>query len=189
MLAINYKNRIAQPIISSLYNNVSKCITTNITNTKFARHDNTIPLTYTIIHHQTRYYSQSSPYNHYTYNSNGPYNRQDWHATTILSVRKGNDVVVIGDGQVSIGASVVKDNARKVRIIGNNKVITGFAGASADCFALLDRLEKKLDEHPNQLLRACVEMAKEWRTDKFLRMLYQLCIYYINECWFILFGC
>ena len=93
------------------------------------------------------------------------------HATTILSVRKGGDVVVIGDGQVTLGSTVVKPNARKVRVIGGGKVIAGFAGSTADCFALLEQLEKKLDEFPGQLLRASVELAKMWRTDKYLRHL------------------
>lgn len=93
------------------------------------------------------------------------------HGTTILAVRKGRDVVVIGDGQVSMGGTVFKPNARKVRIIGGGKVICGFAGSTADCFALLDALEKKLEEYPGQLLRAGVELAKMWRTDKFLRHL------------------
>jgi len=93
------------------------------------------------------------------------------HGTTILAVRRGSDVVVIGDGQVSMGGTVFKPNARKVRVIGGGKVITGFAGSTADCFALLDALEKKLDEYPGQLLRACVELAKMWRTDKYLRHL------------------
>lgn len=86
-------------------------------------------------------------------------------------MRKGRDVVVIGDGQVSMGGTVFKPNARKVRIIGGGKVICGFAGSTADCFALLDALEKKLEEYPGQLLRAGVELAKMWRTDKFLRHL------------------
>jgi hypothetical protein len=97
------------------------------------------------------------------------------HGTTILAVRRGKDVVVIGDGQVSMGGTVFKPNARKVRIIGNGKVICGFAGSTADCFALLDALEKKLEEYPGQLLRAGVELAKMWRTDKFLRHLEVTC--------------
>ena len=108
----------------------------------------------------------------------GAYEQRDWHATTILSVRKGNEVVVIGDGQVSLGSTVIKDNARKVRVLSGAEgsphkysVITGFAGSTADCFALLDKLEKKLEQYPKQLLRAAVEMAKEWRTDKYLRQL------------------
>ena len=94
------------------------------------------------------------------------------HATTIVSVRKGDTVVIAGDGQVSLGQTVIKGNARKVRRIGkNNDVITGFAGATADAFTLLERLEKKLEQYPGQLMRACVELAKDWRTDKYLRNL------------------
>ncbi|MEM9278493.1 MAG: ATP-dependent protease subunit HslV [Pseudomonadota bacterium] len=94
------------------------------------------------------------------------------HATTIVTVRKDGKVVIAGDGQVSLGQTVIKGNARKVRRIGkNNDVITGFAGATADAFTLLDRLEKKLEQYPGQLMRACVELAKDWRTDKYLRNL------------------
>lgn len=94
------------------------------------------------------------------------------HATTIVTVRKNGKVVIAGDGQVSLGQTVIKGNAKKVRRIGkNNDVITGFAGATADAFTLLDRLEKKLEQYPGQLLRACVELAKDWRTDKYLRNL------------------
>ena len=94
-----------------------------------------------------------------------------WHGTTILSVRRNGHVVVAGDGQVSLGNTVVKGNARKVRRIGNGGVITGFAGATADAFTLLERLEAKLERFPNQLERACVELAKDWRTDRYLRRL------------------
>ncbi|CAK0751628.1 peptidase component of the HslVU protease [Azospirillaceae bacterium] len=94
-----------------------------------------------------------------------------WHGTTILSVRKNGTVVIAGDGQVSMGATIVKANARKVRRIGNGGVIAGFAGATADAFALFERLEAKLEQHPAQLTRACVEMAKDWRTDRYLRRL------------------
>jgi len=94
-----------------------------------------------------------------------------WHATTILAVRKGKDVVVIGDGQVSAGPIVVKPNARKVRRVGGGKVIAGFAGTTADAFTLMERLETHLEEYPGQLLRASVEMAKQWRTDRYLRHL------------------
>ncbi|GER05947.1 ATP-dependent protease subunit HslV [Iodidimonas muriae] len=94
-----------------------------------------------------------------------------WHGTTILCVRKGGTVVMAGDGQVSMGQTVVKNNARKVRRIGNGQVITGFAGATADAFTLLERLEAKLERHPGQLMRACVELAKDWRTDRYLRRL------------------
>jgi ATP-dependent HslUV protease subunit HslV len=94
-----------------------------------------------------------------------------WHGTTILSVRKGGKVVIAGDGQVSLGATVIKSNARKVRPLGEGRVIAGFAGATADAFALFERLEAKLEKHPGQLARACVEMAKDWRTDRYLRRL------------------
>jgi ATP-dependent HslUV protease subunit HslV len=91
--------------------------------------------------------------------------------TTILSVRKGSQVVIAGDGQVTMGNAVVKANARKVRFIGNGDVIVGFAGATADAFTLFEKLESKLDQYPGQLQRACVELAKDWRTDKYLRKL------------------
>src|SRR5262252_6656364 len=94
-----------------------------------------------------------------------------WHGTTILSVRKGGQVVVAGDGQVTLGNTVVKSNAKKVRRVGKGNVIAGFAGATADAFALFERLEAKLEQHPNQLARACVELAKDWRTDRYLRRL------------------
>lgn len=94
-----------------------------------------------------------------------------WHGTTILSVRKGGRVVVAGDGQVTLGNTVVKANARKVRPLGNGSVLAGFAGATADAFTLFERLEAKLEKHPGQLTRACVELAKDWRTDRYLRRL------------------
>ncbi len=94
-----------------------------------------------------------------------------WHGTTILSVRKGGRVVVAGDGQVSLGATVLKANARKVRPLADGRVIAGFAGATADAFALFERLEGKLEQYKGQLARACVEMAKDWRTDRYLRRL------------------
>ncbi|MCY0092831.1 ATP-dependent protease subunit HslV [Hoeflea ulvae] len=94
------------------------------------------------------------------------------HATTIITVRKGNQVVMAGDGQVSLGQTVMKANARKVRRIGkDNSVIAGFAGATADAFTLLERLEAKLEQYPDQLTRAAVELAKDWRTDRYLRRL------------------
>ena len=93
------------------------------------------------------------------------------HATTILMVRKGNKVVIGGDGQVSLGPTIVKGNARKVRRLAKGHVIAGFAGATADAFTLFERLEGKLEQYPTQLLRACVEMAKDWRTDRYLRRL------------------
>jgi len=99
----------------------------------------------------------------------------NWHGTTILCVRKGNRVIIGGDGQVSMGATIVKANARKVRRLksgsSGSDVIAGFAGATADAFALFERLEGKLEKHPGQLMRACVEMAKDWRTDRYLRRL------------------
>jgi len=94
-----------------------------------------------------------------------------WHGTTILCVRKGGRVVIAGDGQVSFGQTVIKSNARKVRRLGDGSVIGGFAGATADAFTLFERLEGKLEKHPNQLTRACVELAKDWRTDRYLRRL------------------
>lgn len=94
-----------------------------------------------------------------------------WHGTTILSVRKGDSVVIAGDGQVSMGQTVIKSNARKVRRLGDGSVIAGFAGATADAFTLFERLEAKLEQHPGQLTRACVELAKDWRTDRYLRRL------------------
>lgn len=94
-----------------------------------------------------------------------------WRGTTIISVRKGDDVVIAGDGQVSMGNTVLKSNARKVRRLGKGDIIAGFAGATADAFTLFERLESKLEAHPGQLTRACVELAKDWRTDKYLRRL------------------
>jgi ATP-dependent HslUV protease subunit HslV len=94
-----------------------------------------------------------------------------WHGTTILSVRRGDQVVIAGDGQVSLGQTIIKSNARKVRRLGKGEVIAGFAGATADAFTLFERLEAKLESHPGQLTRACVELAKDWRTDRYLRRL------------------
>ncbi len=94
-----------------------------------------------------------------------------WHGTTIISVRKGNEVAIAGDGQVSLGNTVIKGTAQKVRKLGDGSVIAGFAGATADAFTLFERLEAKLEKHPKQLTRACVELAKDWRTDKYLRRL------------------
>lgn len=94
-----------------------------------------------------------------------------WHGTTILSVRKGGKVVIAGDGQVSLGQTVIKANARKVRRVGKGDVIVGFAGATADAFTLVERLEGKLERFPGNLTRAAVDLAKDWRTDRFLRRL------------------
>lgn len=96
---------------------------------------------------------------------------QPFRTTTILSVRKEREVVMIGDGQVTLGNTQMKPNAQKIRTLNNGKVIAGFAGATADCFALMERLETKLEEYPGQLLRAGVELAKLWRTEKYLRHL------------------
>jgi len=99
-------------------------------------------------------------------------NSSAWYGTTIISVRRGSEVVIAGDGQVSLGNICIKSNAHKVRRIGPKKnVIAGFAGATADAFALFERLETKLEKYPTQLMRACVELAKDWRTDKYLRRL------------------
>ena len=100
-----------------------------------------------------------------------PNETQVWHGTTILTVRKGGKVVVGGDGQVSIGQTVIKSNAKKVRKLGKGDVIGGFAGATADAFTLFERLESKLEQYPGQLTRAAVELAKDWRTDRYLRRL------------------
>ena len=98
--------------------------------------------------------------------------RQDlWHGTTILSIRKGDKVIIAGDGQVSLGQTIIKSNAKKVRQLGNGTVIAGFAGATADALTLFERLEEKLERHPGQLARAAVELAKDWRMDRYLRRL------------------
>ena len=94
-----------------------------------------------------------------------------WHGTTILTVRKGGTVVIGGDGQVTVGQTIIKANAKKVRKLGKGDVIGGFAGATADAFTLFERLESKLEQYPGQLLRASVELAKDWRTDRYLRRL------------------
>ena len=100
-----------------------------------------------------------------------PGRAESWHGTTIIMVRKGGRTVIGGDGQVSIGQTIVKGNAKKVRRLGKGDVIGGFAGATADAFTLFERLEAKLDQYPRQLVRACVELAKDWRTDRYLRRL------------------
>ena len=111
-----------------------------------------------------------------------------WHGTTILSVRKGGRVVIAGDGQVSFGQTVIKSNAKKVRRLGGGTVIAGFAGATADAFTLFERLEAKLDKHAGQLVRACVEMAKDWRTDRYLRRLEALMAVADKDASFMLSG-
>ncbi len=98
-------------------------------------------------------------------------NPASWRGTTIVTVRKDGRVVIAGDGQVSLGQTVIKSQARKVRPLGSGNVIAGFAGATADAFTLFERLEAKLEQYPDQLMRACVELAKDWRTDRYLRRL------------------
>lgn len=111
-----------------------------------------------------------------------------WHATTILTVRKGGKVVIAGDGQVSLGATIIKGNAKKVRKLGRGDVIGGFAGATADAFTLFERLEAKLEQYPGQLMRAAVELAKDWRTDRYLRRLEAMMIVADAETTLVLTG-
>jgi len=111
-----------------------------------------------------------------------------WHATTILTVRKDGAVVIAGDGQVSIGQTIVKANAKKVRRLGKGEVIAGFAGATADAFTLFERLEAKLEQYPGQLTRAAVELAKDWRTDRYLRRLEAMMIVADKEVSLVLTG-
>jgi ATP-dependent HslUV protease, peptidase subunit HslV len=111
-----------------------------------------------------------------------------WHGTTIIGVRRSGKTVVAGDGQVSMGNTVMKPNARKVRRIGDGKVVAGFAGATADAFTLFERLERKLEQYPGQLMRASVELAKDWRTDKYLRNLEALMIVADAETLLVLTG-
>ncbi len=111
-----------------------------------------------------------------------------WHGTTILCVRKGGSVVIAGDGQVSMGQTVIKANARKVRRLGDGTVIAGFAGTTADAFTLFERLEGKLEQYSGQLTRACVELAKDWRTDRYLRRLEAMMAVADNEVSLILSG-
>jgi ATP-dependent HslUV protease subunit HslV len=111
-----------------------------------------------------------------------------WHGTTIVSVRKSGKVVIAGDGQVSMGQTVMKPNAKKVRPLGDGKVIAGFAGATADAFTLFERLERKLEQFNGQLLRAAVELAKDWRTDKYLRNLEAMMIVADKQVTLILTG-
>ncbi|MBX9683636.1 MAG: ATP-dependent protease subunit HslV [Hyphomicrobium sp.] len=122
--------------------------------------------------------------------SNTPPNAADssWHATTILTVRKGGVVVIAGDGQVSLGQTIIKSNAKKVRRLGRGDVIGGFAGATADAFTLFERLEAKLEQHPGQLQRAAVELAKDWRTDRYLRRLEAMMIVADREVTLVLTG-
>jgi ATP-dependent HslUV protease subunit HslV len=122
-------------------------------------------------------------------NSNDSHGLTQWHGTTIIGVKRGGTTVIAGDGQVSMGNTVMKPNARKVRRIGEGgKVIAGFAGATADAFTLFERLEKKLEQYSGQLLRAAVELAKDWRTDKYLRNLEALMIVADEESLLVLTG-
>ena len=100
-----------------------------------------------------------------------------FHATTVIAVRRDGKAAMAGDGQVTLGSTVVKGHARKVRAIGGGRVLAGFAGASADAFTLLDRFESKLEAHRHNLARAAVELAKDWRTDRALRIAGEICIY------------
>jgi ATP-dependent HslUV protease subunit HslV len=113
---------------------------------------------------------------------------ESWHGTTILTVRKGGTVVIGGDGQVSIGQTIIKANARKVRRLTKGDVIGGFAGATADAFTLFERLEAKLEQYPGQLMRAAVELAKDWRTDRYLRRLEAMMIVADREVSLVLTG-
>jgi ATP-dependent HslUV protease subunit HslV len=117
-----------------------------------------------------------------------PVDAQSWHATTILTIRKDGRVVIAGDGQVSLGATIIKANARKVRTLGKGDVIGGFAGATADAFTLFERLDTKLEQYPGQLTRACVELAKDWRTDRYLRRLEAMMLVADRETTLVLTG-
>lgn len=110
------------------------------------------------------------------------------YGTTILSVRKAGKVAIAGDGQVSLGHSILKSNAKKIRKLGDGSIIGGFAGATADAFTLFERLEAKLEQYPNQLMRACVELAKDWRMDKYLRHLEAMMIVIDKDITLILTG-
>lgn len=115
-------------------------------------------------------------------------NPSTMYGTTILSVRKNGRVAIAGDGQVSFGPTVLKSNAKKIRKIGDGSIIAGFAGATADAFTLFERLEAKLDQYSNQLTRACVELAKDWRTDKYLRRLEAMMIVIDKDTTLVLTG-
>ena len=111
-----------------------------------------------------------------------------WHATTILMVRKGGKVVIGGDGQVSVGETIMKGNARKVRRLAKGEVVAGFAGSTADALTLFERLEKKIEQFPGQLPRACVELGKDWRTDRYLRRLEAMLLVADKSSGFVLTG-
>jgi ATP-dependent HslUV protease subunit HslV len=120
--------------------------------------------------------------------SNESHGLVPWHGTTIIGVKLGGKTVIAGDGQVSMGNTVMKPNAKKVRRLGDGSIIAGFAGATADAFTLFERLEKKLEQHRGQLMRAAVELAKDWRTDKYLRNLEALMIVADKDVLLILTG-
>ena len=111
-----------------------------------------------------------------------------WRATTIVMVKKGGRTVIAGDGQVSLGQTIMKGNAKKVRRLGKGEVIAGFAGATADAFTLFERLESKLEQYPGQLTRACVELAKDWRMDRYLRRLEAMMLVADKEAGLVLTG-
>ncbi|WPX96798.1 ATP-dependent protease subunit HslV [Candidatus Bandiella euplotis] len=113
---------------------------------------------------------------------------QDWHATTILCIRNEKEVVIIGDGQVSLGSTVIKNTANKIRTLAKDSIIAGFAGATADAFTLFNRLEEKLEKHSYNLMRASVELAKDWRLDKYLRRLEAMLIVADKDITLILTG-
>jgi ATP-dependent HslUV protease subunit HslV len=115
-------------------------------------------------------------------------NNSTWHGTTILSVRTKNQVTLVADGQVSLGNTVIKSTAKKIRSLANDTIHVGFAGSTADALTLFERLEMKLEKHPNQLMRACVELAKDWRTDKYLRKLEAMLIVVDRQYSFIITG-
>jgi len=121
-------------------------------------------------------------------NSAASHGLQQWHGTTIIGVKRGDKTVLAGDGQVSMGNTVMKPNAKKVRRIWDGKVVAGFAGATADAFTLFERLERKLDQYSGQLMRAAVELAKDWRTDKYLRNLEALMIVADKDTMLVLTG-
>ena len=113
---------------------------------------------------------------------------EKWYGTTVVSVRRNSEVVIAADGQVTLGDTVMKANARKVRLLAGGKVITGFAGATADAFSLFERLESKLEKYSNNLMRSCVELAKDWRTDRYLRRLEAMMLVADKEVSLILSG-
>ncbi len=115
-------------------------------------------------------------------------NPEIFYGTTILSVRKNGQVAIAGDGQVSFGQTVLKSNAKKIRKLADGSIIGGFAGATADAFTLFERLEAKLEQYSGQLMRACVELAKDWRTDKYLRRLEAMMIVINKDTTLVLTG-